>query len=103
MQRSFKVTLPADTNPYQLYGRLLLVAGAVPTDGVFPSMVRELTFIARGTLFLGDSNIANSVGVSFVTGGSLKKTSDRNSINLKDYYVKGNAGSEVFEVMIEAI
>lgn len=95
MQRTFTMTWPADANYYRLYDRMLLLTGAVPTDGILPDRVANLQIQNdpqnATDIFITDFNSANSEGRQVIPGAYFEVTSDRNSICLKDYYIKGNA------------
>jgi len=107
MHRSFTVTLPADTAAHNLYDQLLLVTGAVPTDGILPKLVSQLEIQADqanlGTITISDQNNANTDG-KVLLGGDVRDIGpfSRNAIHIPDYYVKGSANSQVMEVEIEA-
>ena len=110
MHRSFQITLP-NTNANQLWTLLNLVTGAVPTDGILPDRVQELTINldvtaaanAGATLNVGDANIANGVGYPLMAGDALTRRSTRNTICLRDYYLKGSGSELVVNVDLESM
>lgn len=93
--RSFTVTMAADSNYHNLYTILLSQTGAVPTDGILPDRVSRL-FIqmasanAASLINVSDSNFANSAGPGYAGGDAFLVESDRNTVCLRDYYLKGN-------------
>jgi len=120
--RSFKVTLPADTNVHNLYSLIVGTAnyglanggtnetgitGAIPTDGILPDRVSKLEIQAdsgnAGNLTILDRNSANTTGKVLAAGDPILSQSSRNTICLKDYLLKGSAASQACEVEIEEI
>ena len=113
MHRTFAITLPADTNPHNLYSLIVGTAayglvnggtnetgitGAIPTDGILPDRVQQLIIqVNTGSIKIKDRNTSDA-GQQYDTPGSLTETSNRNSICLKDYIIKGVAGSETLSV-----
>lgn len=102
--RHFNLTL---TGSYQnLYTLMLAVTGAVPTDGILPDRVRELSItaaVANSTtaVLVSDSNNANSGGSEILSStGPFIRRSPAQTICLRDYNLKGN--TLVVEVDIEA-
>jgi len=91
--RSFTLTL---TGAYQnLYTLMSAVTGAVPTDGILPDRVRELTItaaVANSTtaVLLSDANNANSTGTEILNAVPFTRRAFGNSICLRDYTLKGN-------------
>jgi hypothetical protein len=91
--RQFLVLNPADANYHQLYPMLTALPGAVPVNGILPDRVSQLT-ISNGPagIFVADSNFANHPGTSLgASVGTFTKSSDRNVICLRDFYIAGNA------------
>jgi hypothetical protein len=108
--RSFTLALPADTNAHNLYDNLLLITGAIPTDGILPNRVMELEITAAvgngaNTVAISDRNTANTLGRPLVgtTRDSFLKRSARNSICLRDYVLKPSANSLTLYVDIESV
>lgn len=105
--RSFSITMAANTNYQNLYTAMLAVTGAVPTDGILPDRVKSIgiqadpTNAAASTVTVGDANYANtnglvlSVGAIFADGGG-----NLNNVCLRDYWIKGSAGSLKYNVRI---
>lgn len=103
MHRAFELTLP-NTDEQNLFTLMSAVTGAVPTDGVLPDRVNDLSLKVRsGTVTLGDRNSANAGGSDFGAGEGITKRSGRNTICLRDYTLTGAAGGEVVEVDVESI
>ena len=107
MHRSFKITLPGDTNYHNLYTLMLAITGAAPTDGILPDRVAELEMQADNgngvnTVTVADGNNANTTGRALTAGDIYLKRKDRNIICLRDYYLAGSAGGESVEVEIES-
>jgi len=105
--RSFTITLPADTAYHQLYGQMLLVTGAIPTDGILPDRVQELVMQAdstnAGTVTVSDNNNANTSGQILNALDFYTRRSMRNTICLQEFYVKGSVNSQKFVVDIDAL
>lgn len=113
MHRSFKVTLPADTVVRSVWQALnglngaTAITGAVPTDGILPDRCCDLkitsdTANAANTLTIADANNANTTGRVLSAGGDVYEVSKfRNSICLKDYFIKPSANSLIYEVDLE--
>jgi hypothetical protein len=74
---------------------MLLLTGAIPTSGILPDRVSELTIQADpqngADAFVSDSNNANSEGHQLLAGQSQTYRAIDNGICLKDFYLKGNA------------
>lgn len=96
--RSFSINLPADTDRHCLYDLMLDESNAVPTDGILPDRVQELTILFNGTITLSDRN--DTGGMEYLSGYTLTKRSSVNSICLRDFFLAGDAGSENFVVEI---
>jgi hypothetical protein len=101
MNRSFSGTLPADTNVHNLYTLMLAIPNAVPIDGTLPDRVQELTILFGGDITIGDQNASG--GHAYTGGDSLTKRSNRNTICLRDFTLKGAAGSETYNVEISCV
>lgn len=98
--RAFAVTLPADTDPHNLYDMLLALPDAVPVDGILPDRVSELTIKVTS----GDINVVDrqsTTGLPLSEGEGNTSRSNRNTICLRDYHIAGAVGSEEFSVIIE--
>ena len=121
MFRAFTITLPADTAIHNLFSLIVGTAayglanggtnetgitGAIPTDGILTDRVNNLQITigeVGGTIAISDRNNANSSGELYASGDVFAMTSSRNSICLKDYFLKGSAASQECTVAIEAI
>lgn len=121
MQRSFSITFPDNTGYHNLYSLLVgtavygavhggtdetAVTGAIPTDGVLPDRVSllDLTTIAAVTVTVADRNKANTAGRTIPASTNMQVRSDRNTICLKDYFLKASATtSNGLGVTIEVI
>lgn len=119
MNRSFSITLPADTNYHNLYSLIVGtkyavvhggtaetgITGAIPVDGILPDRGCQLDIQAdstnTGTITIGDRNNANTGGPILTAGGNLTKRSHRNVICLKDYLIKGSVASQKINVVAE--
>ena len=105
--RSFTITLPADTAYHQLYGQMLLVTGAIPTDGILPDRVQELVIQAdsanTGNVIVGDNNSANTAGQVVEPLGFFTRRSMRNTICLQEFYVKGSVNSQKFVIDVNSL
>ena len=101
MLRTFNITLPADTNPHNLYSLMLLETGAVPVDGILPKSVQELTVLSgAGTVKVAD---VLGKGKSYGPGDSMtKRSGSKNEIHIPDFYVTGAAGAEDIVVEMSA-
>lgn len=118
--RNFKITLPADVNAHNLFSLIVGTAnyglvhggtnetgitGAIPIDSIFPDRVSNLEIAtdsaSPGSVVLLDRNNANTSGVVIPANSNYSLPSgDRNTICIKDYFVKGTVNSSVFEVDI---
>lgn len=122
MFRSFEIDLPADTNVHNLYSLIVGTAkyglrhggtneigitGAIPTDGILPDRVSSLEIQGdpdnTSTIQVLDRNNANTGGKLLNSGDVYNRLSNRNTICLKDYLIKGGAASQELEVTIESI
>ena len=120
MFRSFKITLPADTNNHNLYSLIVGplypaprgtnepgITGAVPVDGIFPDRGNNLQILAdggnTGNIVISDRNFATVLGGVLAKGATFSVQSTRNSICSKDYFISGSAVSQVLEVSFEFI
>jgi hypothetical protein len=126
--RTFKVTLPADTNNHNLYSLLVGqvsktnpsgyglaqggtnetgITGAIPTSGILDDRGNFMEIQAdsgnSSTVTVNDNNNANTTGKVLNAGDVFSVSSDRNSTSFKDYYLQGGASSQVFEVRLENI
>ena len=120
MFRTFKITLPADTNNHNLFSLIVGTAvygsvnggtnetgitGAVPTGGILPDRGSFLEIQAdagnANSLTVNDSNYANTTGKSLNAGDVFSVSRNGNTICFKDYFLKGGANSQVFEVRLE--
>lgn len=126
MLRTFKITLPADTNNHNLFSLLVGkvtntnvqgyglaqggtdetgITGAIPTDGILPDRGISLEIQADSgngnTLTVNDGNFANTTGKVLNAGDTFFITSDFNSICYKDYFLQGGAASQACEVRLE--
>jgi hypothetical protein len=120
MQRSFKITLPADTNSHNLFSLIVggtvygtaqggtaetAITGAIPTDGTFPDRCQYLAINGdaanTGTVAVNDRNAANTSGIPFAKSLPFSLGPfPTNSICLKDWLMAGSANSQAFEVAI---
>lgn len=86
---------------------MLTVTAAIPTDGILPDRVKQLALQADGTngseiVSISDSNNANVAGLPLAAGVYMPVAqSEKNTICLRDYYIKGSAASQKFNVRIE--
>lgn len=118
--RTFKLTLPADTNNHNLFSLIVGTAnygaanggtdetgitGAIPTDGILHDRGTFLEIQAdsanASTLTVNDRNSANTTGKVLVSGDTFQVASGRNTICFKDYILKGGAASQACEVRLE--
>lgn len=91
--RSFTLTL--NSNYQNLFTLISAITGAVPTDGILPDRVQSLCItpaVANSTsaVLISDRNSANATGSELLTPQTFKVVSNRNSICLRDYTLKGN-------------
>ncbi len=120
MFRTFKVTLPADTQNHNLFSLIVGTAnyglanggsnetgitGAIPTNGILPDRGTFLEIQAdsgnASTLTVNDSNNANTNGKVLNSLDTFSVNSSRNTICFKDYFLKGGANSQACEVRLE--
>ena len=120
MFRTFKLTLPADTNNHNLFSLIVGTAsyglvnggtnetgitGAIPTDGILPDRGIFLEIQAdsgnANTLTINDSNNANTTGKVLNATDVFSVSSGRNTICFKDYFLRGGAASQACEVRLE--
>ena len=126
MFRTFKVTLPADTNNHNLFSLLVGtpsatnlsgygaaqggtnetgITGAVPVDGILPDRGSFLEIQADSgngnTLTINDRNFVNTTGKVLNAGDVFSVSKVSNTICFKDYFLQGGAASQVFEVRLE--
>ena len=120
MFRTFKLTLPADTNNHNLFSLIVGTAsyglvnggtnetgitGAIPTDGILPDRGIFLEIQAdsgnANTLTINDSNNANTTGKVLNATDVFSVSSGRNTICFKDYFLQGGAASQACEVRLE--
>ena len=118
MHRTFTITLPADTAFHSLWDSIVasgacdqqgntLVSG-VKDDGIITDRVCELQIQSQATgtdtISVSDRNNANEAGFTMLkTAAPFITRSSRNSICLKDYYIKGSAVSMPYTATIESI
>ena len=120
MFRTFKITLPADTNNHNLFSLIVGTAvygsvnggtnetgitGAVPTGGILPDRGSFLEIQAdsgnANTLTVNDSNYANTTGKVLNAGDTFSVQVNKNTICFKDYFLLGGANSMKLEVRLE--
>jgi hypothetical protein len=126
MFRTFKITLPADTNNHNLYSLIVGqvsssnphgyglaqggtnetgITGAIPSSGILPDRGTFLEIQAdaanANTLTINDSNNANTTGKVINATDVFSVTSSRNTTCFKDYFIQGGANSQKFEVRLE--
>lgn len=120
MFRTFKITLPNDTNNHNLFSLIVgtavyglanggtdetAITGAIPTDGILPDRGMFLEIQAdsgnAGTLTVNDRNSANTTGKVLSAGDVFDITAHYNTICYKDYFLKGSVGSQACEVRFE--
>lgn len=120
--RTFKVTLPADTNNHNLFSLIVGTAsyglvnggtnetgitGAIPTNSILSDRGNFLEIQAdslnASTITINDRNFANTTGKVLNVGDIFSLSSNRNSICFKDYFIQGGAASQAFEVRLENI
>lgn len=106
--RSFKLTLPADTTQHNLYTLMLAVPGAVPVDGILPDRVSYLVVQAdlgnnADTITVSDQNTVSTTGLVLNAGDPFIRNSNRNTICLRDFNLKGSLASLICEVAIDSI
>lgn len=126
MFRTFKLTLPADTNNHNLYSLIVGkvsntniqgyglaqggtdetgITGAIPSSGILPDRGTFLEVQADSangsTLTINDSNNANTTGKVLNPGDTFDVDSSRNTICFKDYFLQGGANSQACEVRLE--
>jgi hypothetical protein len=126
MFRTFKITLPADTNNHNLYSLIVGqvsstnvqgyglaqggtnetgITGAIPGSGILPDRGTFLEIQADGananTLTINDSNYANTTGKVLNSTDIFSVSAARNTICFKDYFLQGGANSQACEVRIE--
>lgn len=126
MFRTFKITLPADTNNHNLYSLIVGqvsgtniqgfglaqggtnetgITGAIPSSGILPDRGTFLEIQADGananTLTINDSNYANTTGKVINAGDVFSVSASRNTICYKDYFLAGGANSQKCEVRLE--
>lgn len=120
MFRTFKITMPADTNNHNLFSLIVGTAaygaanggtdetgitGAIPTDGILPDRGTFLEIQAdvanANTLTINDRNNANTTGKVLTSGQTFEVSMHENTICYKDYFLKGGANSQACEVRIE--
>lgn len=120
MFRTFKLTLPADTNSHNLFSLIVGTAnyglanggtnetgvtGAIPNSGILPDRGISLEIQADSnnvsTLVINDSNSSNTTGKVLNPLDTFFTSSDRNTICFKDYFLQGGANSQACEVRLE--
>jgi hypothetical protein len=126
--RTFKITLPADTNNHNLYSLIVGqvsssniggyglaqggtnetgIMGAIPSFGILSDrgdfMEIQADSANSSTLTVNDSNYANTTGKVLNAGDVFSLAVSRNSICFKDYYLQGGASSQALEVRLENI
>lgn len=124
--RTFKLTLPADTNNHNLFSLIVGqvsntniqgyglaqggtnetgITGAIPTNGILPDRGFFLEIQAdsgnASTLTVNDSNFTNTTGKVLNASDTFSISSSRNIICFKDYFLKGGANSQACEVRFE--
>lgn len=103
MHRSFNITLPSDSVYRDIYTLIKATTGAIPTDGILPDRVCDLTIITNpdgAGIHMSDSNSANDTGFAMQAGQNFERNSNRNTICLRDYTVTGSG--EAITIDIEA-
>lgn len=109
--RSFQFTAEADTNYHNLYSKLITLTGAIPTDGIFPDRVAEVTIgldtpqnsAGNGGMILTIADRNQQGGLAIEAGGSNTWRSNRNTICLKDFYYKQTTpGSLVINISVHS-
>lgn len=103
MTREFNVTVPNGTYS-DLYSLMLLVTGAVPTDGILPDRGQSLGVVVdpanSSTVTWADRNNANNTG--YVMTSSLQfGPLMNNGICFRDFLFKGGAASQKIIVSIQ--
>jgi hypothetical protein len=120
MFRTFKLTLPADTNNHNLYSLIVGTAiyglvnggtneigitGAIPSYGILHDRGIFIEIQAddnnASTITVNDRNNANTTGKVLSNGDVFSVSSNRNNICFKDYFLQGGANSQVCEVRLE--
>jgi hypothetical protein len=120
MFRTFKLTLPTDTNNHNLYSLIVGTAtyglvnggtnetgitGAIPSYGILHDRGIFLEIQAddnnTSTITVNDRNNANTTGKVLSGGDIFSVSSNRNTICFKDYFLQGGANSQVCEVRLE--
>jgi len=120
MFRTFKITLPADTNNHNLFSLIVGtssygliqggtnetgITGAIPTDSILSDRGSFLEIQAdsgnANTLTINDRNNANTTGKILNATDVFSVSNDRNTICLKDYLLQGGAASQAMEVRLE--
>lgn len=107
--RNFTMTLPADSNYHGLYnlmaglGGETPITGAVPTDGILPDRcarlyIQMLAANGASNVNISDRNSANSAGAAYAGGDAFLAESDRNTICLRDYTLKGSGLGVIVDV-----
>lgn|SRR5487761_498789 len=118
--RTFKVTLPADSNDHNLFSLIVGTAaygavnggtnetgitGAVPIDGILSDRGSFLEIQAdsanTGVLTINDRNNVNTTGKVLNAADTFAINSNRNSICFKDYFLVGSL--QTCEVRLENI
>ena len=125
--RTFKITLPADTNNHNLYSLIVglvsntnpygygLAQGGTNETGITGAISGNVLIIPdRGifieiqadpgnanTLTVNDRNYANTTGKVLNGGDVFSVSASRNSICYKDYFLQGGAASQACEVRLE--
>jgi len=120
MFRTFKITLPADTNNHNLFSLIVGtssygliqggtnetgITGAIPTDSILSDRGSFLEIQAdsgnANTLTINDRNNANTTGKILNATDVFSVSNDRNTICFKDYLLQGGAASQAMEVRLE--
>lgn len=120
MFRTFKLTLPADTNNHNLFSLIVGTAnyglvnggtnetgitGAIPSSGILPDRGTFIEIQAdstnANTLTVNDSNYANTTGKVLNSGDIFSVSTSRNTVCFKDYFLQGGASSQKCEVRLE--
>ena len=108
MQRSFQLTLTTGSTVYNLYTLMRAISGAVPTDGILPDRVNQLSIQLDGstTVYIGDNLLsASQYGAKLLsTGDSLTAgPTFGNGVCLRDYYLMGGANGAKVNVIVNSV
>jgi len=117
MHRTYPITLPADTNYHSIWDSLItagiidnlgqVIVSNVSTTEIVTDRVCELQIQSQAaggqTISISDRAQTGTPPTLASTAAPFIARSSRNSICLRDYFVKGSANSQGYTVTMESI